>query len=439
MKKTNKNFGEISKHIIKNQHLIITKHLYKNEDIDLGEQDKFTPIFDIERMCDFVFISNADVNENICVMYNLEILEYFFAMGLINKKYTFCYDSLNDYRFAKLLEKKYNVKNSIDYIDIRNMVINGKKNNPNRLDKIMANKHFDVIFTNPPYNRNKDQAFLKDLITNKVADRIVCVHPGAFLFGHNENNKVAEDLKNTNTLEEVTLFWGNEMFDTELKHAHCISVWDMNHNSDKVTIHDKAFTERKDIYNTDEFTYATNVNDVTVHSLVADKAAKLFKKFMNCDSILNHATITDDNKTEFGFKCSPFRRGMDYTKRNYGMFFSMIGNGQKAKDNAFIDDNFIWTGKNEAQGMRWYFNTEEERTNFFNYLKLKSTRFLLSLNKNVTDLTTGRVLRTVPWMDFTKHYSEEDLKKAWGIDEELWDYIDKFIPDYYEDYKEIAK
>lgn len=463
MKKTNKNFGEISKHIIKNQHLIITKHLYKNEDIDLGEQNVFTPIFDIERMCNFVFISIADESENICVMYNLEILEYFFAMGLINKKYTFCYDSLNDYRFAKLLEKKYNnVKNSIDYIDIRNIVINGKQNNSKGIEKFMAKKHFDVIFTNPPYE-NHDLRLINEIINNNVTNKMIVVHPGTFLFGHNESKKFKfiTEVKNSKMLKEVTFFWGNNMFDgTGVKHAHCITVWDKNHNSDMVIVHDKAFTERKEVYNTDEFTYTINVNDITIHSKVAEKAAEIMNKMMNeyKNNNLNtnqtkYVKPSDKNRQnwtegkKYGFKFSSQRGGLDYNdskqkaRRNYGEYFSFFGT-EKSFTDAFIDDSYVFDGKYEYTLLLFFFNTEAERTNFVNYLKLKCTRFLLSLLKNrkqLVDTYNPFFVSIIPWMDFTKHYIEEDLKKAWGIDDELWDYIDKFIPDYYEDYKEISK
>lgn len=301
---------------------------------------------------------------------------------------------------------------------------------------------FDVVFTNPPYNDGADLKLLKVLIDNSVAKEIVCIHPATFLFNHN-GTKSIEDLKNTNTLEEVTFFWGNKIFeDTEVKNAHCISIWNMNHNSDKVTIHDKAFTERKDVYDVDEFTYTNNVNDITVHSKVADKATALMKKWINCDSILNHITnINSTNKTDIGFKMTTMRRGMDYAKRNYGMFFSFLGNGNKALDNATKPENlklsnFIMTHNGYSNNYPiWFFDTKEELENFIAYLKLKSVRFLLSLIKHNPELNTTKPCRIIPWMDFTKHYSEEDMKKYLGIDEELWDYIDKFIPDYYEDYR----
>ena len=380
-------------------------------------------------------------------MYNPEGMEYHFILGLTDKHYTFCFDSGAKRDRVKIMEKRYKLKYPIKYIDIRNMKYSGKKSDPMRFENIMANKHFDVIFTNPPYNDGKDIKLIQALIDNNVANEIITVHPAGFLFNHN-NNKEIEKLKNTNTLKEVVFFWGNEMFEeTQVNHTHCISIWNKNHNSSNVTINDKAFVELNNIYNSDNFTYTTNVHEITIHSILSKKAYKFLKKFENCDSILNHITNVNSNKkTKFGFKLPTMRRGLDYANRNYGMFFSFFGNGESAMKNALIDENdtlsdFIMTHKsyNENYPM-WYFNTKEELENFINYLKLKSTRFLLSLIKHNSELNTTKFTRIIPWMnDWTHHYTEKELCDMWGIDEELWDYIDKFIPDYYEDYKEISK
>lgn len=313
-------------------------------------------------------------------------------------------------------------------------------------------KHFDVVFSNPPYNDGLDLKLIQMLLDENVTEEVIAVHPGIFLFNHN-NNKDIEQLKQTKALKEVTFFWGNGIFDnTQVNNVHCISVWNKNYNNEEITVHDHAFTnDRTDVYNIDNFTYTINVNDVTVHSRVAKKAAKLIKQFINCDSILNHITnIFSSNKTDFGFKFPTMINGFGYDKkhpekRDYGMHYACFANGKQARKNAEMDktkslSNFIMTHKGYTNNYPlWFFNTEEERENFINYCKLKCVRFLLSLIKHNAELNTTKPCRIIPWMDFTKHYSEEDLKKAWGIDEELWDYIDKFIPDYYEDYRKICR
>ena len=44
-------------------------------------------------------------------------------------------------------------------------------------------------------------------------------------------------------------------------------------------------------------------------------------------------------------------------------------------------------------------------------------------------------LEVIPWMDFTQEWNDKKLCDVFNISNELWKYIDNFIPDYYEDYK----
>lgn len=307
---------------------------------------------------------------------------------------------------------------------------------------------FDVVLTNPPYNDNLDIKMLKMLINNNIADEIICVHPATFLFNKSEGKRDKyENIKTSGKLKEVTLFWGNSIFGgTIVGHAHCISVWDMNKNNSNVHVIDKAFIERKEIYgNIEEFEYVCDINKINIHSKFIEKSNEIFNKFIKCDSIFDHRASIDnqETKTKYGIKFPSMKSGLDYKNRSYGEFFSLMGKGKETQEDAKIDetwkptDYYMSTTTYKNDYPIWYFNTEEERTNFINYCKTKCVRFLLSLIKHNSQLIPSRPTRIIPWMDFTKHYSEEDLKKAWGIDEELWDYIDKFIPDYYKDYKEI--
>lgn len=413
----------------------LIKNTYKSFEKNpeqLGIQSVFTPVDELAKIFDFK--KEIENKTNIGILFNVEFLEYFLRDSnyITNKKFTFFYDSEIDHCMA------WSIVNNNKNVELVSIEKFSNTKDVNYIKEKIMHKHFDIVFTNPPY-KNLDLKLVKNLIDNNITDEIICVHPGSFLFNHNKNGKndFIFDLKNTKTLEEVTFFWGNDVFETLLKHAHCITKWNKNHNSDVITVHDKAFTERKDVYDVDEFTYTINVNDVTVHSKVANKAAEFLHKFENCDNLSKHEIENEDttSKTKFGFKLPSMMPGFDYKNRNYGEFFALVGyqesltNAKKAtKTTTYIKQDHVW-----------YFNTEEERENFINYIKLKSTRFLFSLYKYGSNMNVGNPTSIIPWMDFTKHYSEEDLKKAWGIDDELWDYIDKFIPDYYEDYKEIAK
>lgn len=312
-------------------------------------------------------------------------------------------------------------------------------------------KHFNTIFTNPPYNGNLDIKLIKNLIQSNITDKIICVHPGGWLFNKAGSKKDKyEELKVLGKLEEVTFFWGNEMFDnTVVGHAHCISVWNMKKNDMNVHIVDNAVPfDRKDVYgNINKYEYDANVNEINIHSKFIKETNEFYNKFIDCDNILNHIVnvYDENNKTDFGVKFPSMRNGLDIINRDYGHFFSLFGNTEKTLAEVRVGKNvklakyyMTHPGYHKYYPL-WYFKNEEERTNFIDYCKLKCVRFLLSLVKCNNETDTCRPARIIPWMDFTKHYSEEDLKKAWNIDGKLWDYIDKFFPDYYEDYKDISK
>jgi len=100
------------------------------------------------------------------------------------------------------------------------------------LDKIMAGKKFDIIFSNPPYNGNLDLKIIKSLFEENTADNIVFVHPAGYLLDKKFKTKLYNELRNTNYLESVNLFWGNKLFDIKLFYPCCVSVWNTNKTDD---------------------------------------------------------------------------------------------------------------------------------------------------------------------------------------------------------------
>ncbi len=76
------------------------------------------------------------------------------------------------------------------------------------------------------------------------------------------------------------------------------------------------------------------------------------------------------------------------------------------------------------------FDTEEERNNFIEYLKTDFARFCLSFYKNNINLAT-RTLAIIPWLDFTKRWTDKELYEKFNVSEELQNYITEFLPDYH--------
>ena len=93
----------------------------------------------------------------------------------------------------------------------------------------------------------------------------------------------------------------------------------------------------------------------------------------------------------------------------------------------------LFTEKVGESFLKFYFDTEKESDNFLNYLKTNFVRFLLSIYKNNQNLHRGE-LEIVPWLDFTKEWTDEKLYKEFNLTKEEIDFIEKNIPKYYWDH-----
>ena len=86
-----------------------------------------------------------------------------------------------------------------------------------------------------------------------------------------------------------------------------------------------------------------------------------------------------------------------------------------------------WQNESKHYGMtteypiKFGFNTEAEMINFKNFLKLKLTRFCLSIYKIGRNVHQGE-LKSVPWLDFSRSWTDEETAKEIGItgEELLW-------------------
>lgn len=281
-------------------------------------------------------------------------------------------------------------------------------------------KKFDVIFSNPPYNKNLDLKILKSLFEQKISNNIIFVHPAGYLLDKKFKTKLYNELKNTNYLEFVNMFWGNKLFDIWLFCPCCISVWNTNKISNKCTVSDNAISQTK---------YVCKINDISIHpSWIND-----WFKTLNFNKNLMTELALPEQLTNYSVKFALIR-GHANIKNNIGGysddFFSLIC--KDINDNK-CDPTFRF-GNHVNCKLHWSFNNEIERENFINYCKTKIIRFILSFIKVGGHLDSGE-LGVIPWMDFTQEWNDKKLCEVFNISNELWKYIDNFIPDYYNDYK----
>lgn len=420
----------------------------KKYKISVGIQSVHTPVENLNDIFNFRMYINKykkeigkdkiDFGTN-----NIEFIKFDIKNDL-NDNITFYFDaeSKKDY-VEKTFNKNYNYNGDIEKIDVKNINFD-KPKNKRYITKVIMKKQ-DLIISNPPYNDGLDLKILNSLIDNKLANKIIFVHPATFLFNKNEF------FKNINKLEQVILFWGNGIFEgVKVRQAYAITIWDLNKTNSTVHVIDKAFTCNKKVYgDVEKIEYDCDGKDITIHAKVQNEANQLFTQFIKRESIFDHRVYIEDDakKTDFGVKYPTMTGNIDpngYFKED---FFTLFTNDKKAQKRMHVGKDVKLTdylmSKKGATYRRdyplWFFATDSEAENFITYGETKIVRFLLSLVKFNTNLIAGRPMRIIPWMDFTKTWTDEKLIKEFGISKELWDYIDKFIPDYYPNYRNIAR
>lgn len=293
-------------------------------------------------------------------------------------------------------------------------------------------RKFDLAVGNPPYNLGKETRV--DLKIHKILEetlkdngKIVFVHPSGFFLSH----KYGVSPKNpidTKKLESIHMFWGNGMFNIGSFTPLCVTVWDNAKTNDIVTVIDDAYTystyecksDKIHIYGAKDYAWIcdwlnANVDYSTSISSKAIKVQKKVKTVVTLPYAFAFSTMrgTPANGSDIKFKDD---------------FFTIV-----PKESDKIVPHLLAAGAEVKYNNVFEFNTEKERTNFINYLKTKVVRFILSLSKVDKNLLFGE-LNQIPWLDFTKSYSDKDLCKMWNIDEKLWKFIDEHIPAYYPDW-----
>ena len=285
---------------------------------------------------------------------------------------------------------------------------------------------FDLTIGNPPYTKGLDIDIHKSL--SNVSRRIVFVHPSTYLISH-KRSSFQKQMKriDVSKFDSVHLFWGNALFNIELYVPVVVSRWSEDKLNKQVLVQDDAYTH---------CTYLANYDEVHHYG----KDYPRFLKWVNekvmpmvetNGSIGSHGSY--EVSEEFGFKMSTMRGHPPLDDGDCALkpdFYTIL----PASDEA-VKSNFCSKGDSDTSYKRMFsFKTEVERQNFLTYLKTKAVRFNLSIFKFSNMLMRGE-LTQIPWMDFTKEYRDEDLRKLWFIDDDLWRIIDQKIPNYYKDYR----
>lgn len=285
---------------------------------------------------------------------------------------------------------------------------------------------FDLVFSNPPYNKNVDIKILNEIVD--IADEFVIVHPSGWLIDLKDKTPLYKTFKNKieNSLKSIELFNGNPVFNIQIFMPCSITYIDKKHTGKVSVSMFNEFYETDSIYNITKFgkEWESIVKPFKdkVQKFINENDGNIWQKFQNYK-------ITSF-QSQNGFLLQlPMGRGHE----------NLISHNEMVKEDFYgvfsNDENEIIT-KNKKQepsfsrGSFCYFNTEAERNNCVEYLKTDFARFCLAIYKIRKDFDAGE-LELVPWLDFTQEWDDDKLFKHLNISLDEQNYIRKFLPDYY--------
>jgi hypothetical protein len=207
-------------------------------------------------------------------------------------------------------------------------------------------------------------------------------------------------------VKSVEMFNGNPIFG--IKSFIPVGIFDIRSRKQK---------EIKVTYFGDRY-MVKSLNDITVYGKEWSIVKPLFKKVKKyCSKGMNLKEQMNGDK-------------------DYKVYVPNVMTGEDNKDmmNMYKDRFYSIISNNpkkESNGQQVFsFDTEEERDNFIEYLKTDFTRFCVSFYKCNPHIDNGE-LAIVPWLDFTKKWTDKELYEKFNVSEELQNYIITFLPDYH--------
>ena len=342
-------------------------------------------------------------NRKILILFNIEFIDCLLDNGISPSNIYYIADNHLELLVA---EKIYKVNSK--KCDVANKV-NGLIDVIEKFDM-----KFDIVFSNPPYNDGIDLNIIESVIP--FTDEMVVVHPSSWLMDRKNKYKPFTKFKKIieNKVKSFEIFNGNPVFGIALPLPVLIS-------------HFTKHSEYCDVKYTDlNENFSIKCDELDSITKFGKRWSTHVKPFF--DKIMAHSEFLSayENQPQYGELVCEFQwavggpvKGLKKDKASlYSMAF------QNSDKNLVNKDEI---GKDRIQ---FYFKTEEERLNFFNYVKTDFARFCLVLYKNDRSLKNGP-LTTVPWLDFTQEWNDDKLFKKFDISVEIQNYIREYLPDYH--------
>ncbi len=288
----------------------------------------------------------------------------------------------------------------------------------NHMKNVWKRDKFDYGIGNPPFNQMIDMKFVR--LSYDLCDVTCIVHPSTWLLDEKGKQKAFIETKELvkDHLESIELFNGNGIFSVSLFVPCVITYINKNKIVKGIKCYDKINNTELEYDNISQINKFSNLsiypnikNKIMSHSLINNLSSRMIKYDKN---------NTSSNDSFFYVNISRIRGHVDL----------------KSSTTMLKDDFYTIVTKDSKVEMRpiksLYFKFEDNflANNFLHFLKTKFCRFSLSLYKNASYLDRGE-MKAIPWLDFTKEWTDEKLYEEFNLTEEEIEFIEKHIPKYY--------
>ncbi|MBP5454964.1 MAG: hypothetical protein J6Y37_00510 [Paludibacteraceae bacterium] len=296
---------------------------------------------------------------------------------------------------------------------------------------------FDVAVLNPPYERNLHFTFLKKAIESSFR-YVLSIEPCNWLIlpykgNVSKNSDKGKCIQYVETYySDIEVIQGMEYFDAYIAPKLSINLINKSVVSDliSVTIDGKKKTYR-------------NVDDVLLYGndsvimSVREKLIRFIEGYENEDTLSDHIRINPHAKVGFNGKQDKIVREDDDTDKWWCVNLAIVrGNTSKVTGErgrefyTWLPDKRVPEPYNKDSKLCMVpFNSEEEAWNFIDYLKSDFARTIQYLVK--TDYNQNQCMYRLPWLDFSKRWTDEELFKKFGISKEEAIHIRTLLPDYH--------
>ena len=394
-----------------------TKHLEeaKKNGVDLGLQNVYTPIYELEKATNFRFADYiTSETRSVAVLFNTEFIGYFIKelpQNYINNiKFTFFYDCEFDYKQVRNFILFSGKRLNVDFVKIENI---------KDLDKVMAGKNFDIVYSNPPYS-GIDLKILETLFINNSSNSIVWIAPVRWLqdpgakykrstFNKFEKLGICKKIQKIKVISkhDAWKYFQNTQFAYDLgiivicKNDQDNDVYKSLKNKIEMSVLDKVIGKTKTIKNFEE-TEQLLGNRVLVYHINGQAAG-------TTRALYYHYDVFKDGYTENNIFWTENGRNKNGASRKIGdpMPFSLNFNSLIEAKNYFksANDDFL---------------------HFLNYLLQTDLNVPVSLLPCMIEETNPRT----GLKGYEGEWTNEDFYKFFGITEEEQKYIEETMSQF---------